>query len=213
MQAGNGLVDRAAFIVSRILGLDSRIPSCRSRDQTCSACDRSGRPGPPVISTLSDAIFRSALFGILLCRRGKMPQKVGERIWNTFFQDITIVVTEAIADVRQSFPPEFCRLISLQTLHVQNSCARAIPRRMSVFGSNGAISVLVPYSAETHGHVGNYCSRTQRRSICADTWSFARALVPESEPINQKFRNDEGRAVADKVPTMEARSNKSAQAL
>jgi hypothetical protein len=34
-----------------------------------------------------------------------------------------------------------------------------------------------------------------------------------TEAINQKFRNDEERAVADKVPATEARSNKSAQAL
>ena len=60
----------------------------------------SARQVLPVISTLSGPIFRSALFGILLCRRGKMPQKIRERIWNNFFQDITIVVTEAIADVR-----------------------------------------------------------------------------------------------------------------
>lgn len=44
-------------------------------------------------------------------------------------------------------------------------------------------------------------------------YSFAPALVPEPASINQKFRNDEGRAVADKVPATEARSNKSAQAL
>jgi len=118
----------------------------------------SARQVLPVISTLSGPIFRSALFGITLCRRGKMPQKIGEPIWNDFFQDIAIVVTEAIADVRQSFPPEFCRLISSQTLHVQNSCARAIPRPMSDFGSNGAISVLVPHAAEVHRHVGHRCS-------------------------------------------------------
>lgn len=51
-----------------------------------------------------------------------MPQKVGEPIGNDFFQDIAIILTEAIADVRQRFPLEFCRLISSQTLHVQNSC-------------------------------------------------------------------------------------------
>jgi hypothetical protein len=46
--------------------------------------------------------LRSTLFEVTSCRRGKTPQKIGEPIWNNFFHDIAIVVTEAIAKARQS---------------------------------------------------------------------------------------------------------------
>jgi hypothetical protein len=86
--------------------------------------------------------------------------------------------------VRQSFPPKFCRLISSQTLHVQNSCVRAIPRPMSDFGSNGAASVLVPHAAE--GAMAAIAAPILRRTPYAQILcSFAPAPVPEPESINQ----------------------------
>jgi hypothetical protein len=108
---GYGPVDRARVYRVPDLGLGFEDPA-RSRDRTPSACNRAERQIAPFIPAPSDAIFRSALFGITLCRRGKMPQKIGEPVRNTLLQDIATIVTEAIADVRQSFPPEFCRLIS-----------------------------------------------------------------------------------------------------
>jgi hypothetical protein len=46
-------------------------------------------------------------------RRDETPQKIGKSIGNSFFQHVAIVLTKAVADLDQSFSPEFFCLIRL----------------------------------------------------------------------------------------------------
>jgi hypothetical protein len=89
--------------------------------------------------------FSPSLFGIS-CGCDKTLQKIGEPAGNSFFQDVTIVVTKTITDADKRRLPEFLCLIGWYDIHLRNSWGETRhpvgPSRRFVL--NSGISVFVP---------------------------------------------------------------------